>query len=500
MNGHLLGTLIDALPDLTVVGGASTDGVCISDITLDSRRVGESAIFVALPGTRDHGARFVDQAIAAGAAAILTDSEGVELIGDCAAPVLVAKNVRRSMADLACRVFNSPSEQMLSFGVTGTNGKTTTIFLLEGALSAAGFRVGTVGTLGMRLDGQTLPSVTSTITTPESPDLQRSLMQLLDAGADALAMEVSSHALVLDRVRGINFDVTGFTNLGRDHLDFHHTQEAYFEAKAQLFTPAYTSKAVIFVADEAGPQMVERARQAGLEVRTVGWTERCDYQLAAWRPDPAGGAQLSMQWANRSVDLHIELPGEYNVANAALAIGMLDFAGIDIDSALDGISRAQAPGRMQRVSLGSRAPIVYVDFAHTPQAIQSALAALPGRIIAVFGAGGDRDSSKRELMGEVAAKGADLVIVTDDNPRSEIPGAIRQQVLAGAQLGWRASEILDGKDRRSAIRLALQKANPGDTIAILGKGHEATQEINGELIEFDDSAVVSAEWDLISGG
>lgn len=207
-----------------------------------------------------------------------------------------------------------------------------------------------------------------------------------------------------------------------------------------------------------------------------------------------------MQWANRSVDLHIELPGEYNVANAALAIGMLDFAGIDIDSALDGISRAQAPGRMQRVSLGSRAPIVYVDFAHTPQAIQSALAALPGRIIVVFGAGGDRDSSKRELMGEVAAKGADLVIVTDDNPRSEIPGAIRQQVLAGAQLGWRATEILDGKDRRSAIRLALQKANSGDTIAILGKGHEATQEINGELIEFDDLAVVSAEWDLISGG
>lgn len=500
MSGHLLGTLISALPNLRVIGGVVADDVSVVDITLDSRRVGAATIFVALPGTKAHGARFASQAVAAGAVAILTDDDGVQLIGECEIPVLVAGNVRQAMADLACLIFEFPSEKMLSFGVTGTNGKTTTIFLLENALASAGYQVGTVGTLGMRLGGRTLPSVTSTITTPESPDLQRSLAQLVTDGADSLAMEVSSHALVLERIRGIRFDVAGFTNLGRDHLDFHQTQEAYFEAKARLFTLDYAARAVIFVSDEASEQMADRARRAGLEVRTVGWTSNCDYHLTGWEPDPTGGAQLSLRWARREANLHIELPGEYNVANAALAIGMLDLAGVEIEAALDGLSAAQAPGRMQRVSLGEEAPIVYVDFAHTPQAIQSALAALTGRIIVVFGAGGDRDSAKRALMGEVAARGADVVIVTDDNPRSEVPAEIRQQVLAGARPGWRATEILDGTDRRSAINLALRKAEPGDTIAILGKGHEATQEISGELIEFDDLAVVDAEWNLISGG
>ena len=500
MSGHLLGTLISALPNLRVIGGVVADDVPVVDITLDSRRVGAATIFVALPGTKAHGARFASQAMAAGAVAILTDDDGVQLIGECEIPLLVAGNVRQAMADLACLIFEFPSEKMLSFGVTGTNGKTTTIFLLENALASAGYQVGTVGTLGMRLGGRTLPSVTSTITTPESPDLQRSLAQLVADGADSLAMEVSSHALVLERIRGIRFDVAGFTNLGRDHLDFHQTQEAYFEAKARLFTLDYAARAVIFVSDEASEQMADRARRAGLEVRTVGWMSNCDYHLTGWEPDPTGGAQLSLRWAGREANLHIELPGEYNVANAALAIGMLDLAGVEIEAALDGLSAAQAPGRMQRVSLGEDAPVVYVDFAHTPQAIQSALAALTGRIIVVFGAGGDRDSAKRALMGEVAARGADVVIVTDDNPRSEVPAEIRQQVLAGARPGWRATEILDGMDRRSAINLALRKAEPGDTIAILGKGHEATQEISGELIEFDDLAVVDAEWNLISGG
>lgn len=328
-----------------------------------------------------------------------------------------------------------------------------------------------------------------------------------------MAMEVSSHALALHRVDGIEFDVVGFTNLGRDHLDFHHTMEAYFEAKAQLFTPERARRAVINADDDAGRRLIARARRLGLPVRTVGFGSDADYRISRWQPSGLG-AQFGLRYGGDELTAHIALPGEYNVRNAACALSLLIEAGVDPMAALPGLAAAVIPGRMQPVVLsGPGAPRVYVDFAHTPQAVVSALAALchpnapdGGRVIAVLGAGGDRDPQKRAPMGRAAATGADVVVVTDDNPRSEDPASIRSMVLAGAREAIEGAEpgsrlaavqAIDGGDRSSAIREALRLARPGDRIAILGKGHERTQQLADRTIEFDDVAVATEQWRVL---
>ncbi len=497
---------------------ATDSTVHVGGITADSRLVEPGDLYVALPGAARHGASFVSEALAAGAVAVLTDEAGRELITQAGVPasmpnsgvpvdagsgvaVHVAADPRQKMAGLAARIYGCPADALKTLAVTGTNGKTTTTFLLDAALRAAGHRVGVVGTVGFLLNGRPLAAVRNTVTTPESPELQALLGHLREAGADSVAMEVSSHALVLGRVDSIRFDVAAFTNFGRDHLDFHTDEESYFEAKASLFGPERTRHAVVNVDDARGRQIADRVRRAdGLRLTTISLDDRAaDCSLIDVQTRPDGRLRVAARLAARKVDFVLSLPGEFNVRNALTAVAMLEAAGVDLDRAVAGLADAQVPGRMQRVDLGPNAPRVYVDFAHTPQAVAAALGALSaGRRIAVLGCGGDRDPDKRGPMGAAAASAADVVIITDDNPRNEEPGAIRAQVRAGAEAarrtGDRDVEVIDGGDRRGAIRQALALAEPGDAIALLGKGHETGQEISGKVLPFDDAAVVAEEW------
>ncbi len=483
-----LAELFDSNPDVQVRG-----------ITADSRLVEPADLYVALPGAQRHGASFAADAVAAGAAAILTDEAGSRAIGTAQVPILTVADPRRAMASLAARIYGCPASSLRMLAVTGTNGKTTTTFLLDAALRAAGHRVGIVGTVGYLLNGQPLAAVRNTVTTPESPELQALLAYLLDAGADSVAMEVSSHALALGRADAIRFDVAAFTNFGRDHLDFHGDEESYFEAKASLFTPERTRHAVINIDDPRGWQLADRIRGA-VDITTVSLdSPAADCSASSMQVEPDSRIRVVAQLNGEPVEFVLGLPGEFNVRNALTCLAMLDAAGIDAQRAAQGLAHAQVPGRMQRVDLDRQGPPVFVDFAHTPQAVAAALAALgPRRRIVVLGCGGDRDPDKRGPMGAAAAAGADVVIVTDDNPRSELPAAIRAQVMAGAEAARRADhltvELIDGGDRRTAIRRALELAKPGDAIAVLGKGHEAGQEIGGRVMPFDDASVVVEEW------
>jgi UDP-N-acetylmuramoyl-L-alanyl-D-glutamate--2,6-diaminopimelate ligase len=473
----------------------------VSGIASDSRLVAPGDLYVALPGLSRHGAEFVPQALAAGAVAVLTDPSGREAIGEAVVPVVVVGDPRPELGELAARIYGHPAEALAMFAVTGTNGKTTTTFLLDAALRAAGHRVGIIGTIGYLLNGRQLESVRTTVTTPESTVLHGLLGHLRDSGADSVVMEVSSHAMTLGRADAITFDVAAFTNFGRDHLDFHGDEDSYYRAKASLFTRERTRHAVVNSDDPRGRQLIAAIRAAGdVGLTTISLADpAADYSASSVRREADGRTRVAARVPSRKLDFTLSLPGDFNVSNALTALAMLDAAGVDLDAAADGLASARVPGRMQRIDLGSRAPLVYVDFAHTPQAVTAALAAIGGRRrIAVLGCGGDRDSAKRRPMGAAAATGADVVIVTDDNPRSEDPAAIRAEVLAGAlaaqTTGARPVTVIDGGDRRSAIHEALAMARPEDTVAILGKGHEVGQEIGDRLLPFDDAVVVTEEW------
>ncbi|HWJ52938.1 MAG TPA: UDP-N-acetylmuramoyl-L-alanyl-D-glutamate--2,6-diaminopimelate ligase [Propionibacteriaceae bacterium] len=473
----------------------------VSGITHDSRLVRPGDLYVALPGRRHHGAEFAAQATADGAPAVLTDAAGARLVGPLEVPLVVVADPRREMAGAAAAIFGRPAEDMTMYAVTGTNGKTTTTFLLDAALRAAGFHTGMVGTIGFFLDGRPLEATRTTVTTPESTELQALLGYLREQGTQAVAMEVSSHALALGRVDAIPFAVAAFTNLGRDHLDFHGDEEAYFAAKASLFTPDRSRHAVVNIDDPRGRLLADRLAAAGRpELTTISLTGPADCEALTCDLRDDGRTGVRARLRDRTVEFTLSLPGEFNVRNAVTALAMVAASGGDLDAAARGLADASVPGRMQRVDLGPQGPVVYVDFAHTPQAVAAALQAVgpQRRRIAVLGCGGDRDPEKRRPMGAAAANHADLVLVTDDNPRSEDPAAIRAEVLAGARAamsaGGRASEVLDAGDRRSAIRQALSRARPGEVIAILGKGHELGQEVAGEVFPFSDAEVAAAEW------
>jgi UDP-N-acetylmuramoyl-L-alanyl-D-glutamate--2,6-diaminopimelate ligase len=479
---------------------ANAGPAVVRGITHDSRLVGPGDLYVALPGRRQHGAEFAAHAVAAGAAAVLTDADGARLGAPLGVPLVVVSDPRREMAGAAAAIYGRPADAMTMYAVTGTNGKTTTTFLLDAALRASGVRTGMVGTIGYFLNGRPLESSRTTVTTPESTDLHGLLGYLREQGAQAVTMEVSSHALALGRVDAIPFAVAAFTNLGRDHLDFHSDEESYFAAKASLFTPDRTRHAVVNIDDPRGRLLAERLTAAGQpELTTVSLTEAADCQALACDLRDDGRTGVRARLRDRTLDFTLSLPGEFNVRNAVTALAMVAATGGDLEDAARGLEAASVPGRMQRVDLGPQAPVVYVDFAHTPQAVAAALQAVgPRRRIAVLGCGGDRDPEKRRPMGAAAAQNADLVLVTDDNPRSEDPAAIRAEVLAGARAslsaGGRASEVLDGGDRRSAIREALYRAGQGEVVAILGKGHELGQEVAGEVLPFNDAEVAVAEW------
>jgi len=490
------------LAELLGVRAAVSDPL-ISGITIDSRLVRPGDLYVALSGAHHHGAEFAQQAAAAGAVAILTDTAGSLLAQEVSLPVVVVDHPRQAMAGVAATIYGRPGDALTMCAVTGTNGKTTTTFLLEAALRAGGVSTGLVGTVGFRLNGVALDCVPTTVTTPESTDLQGLLAFLLEEGAKTVVMEVSSHALVLGRAEAISFDVAAFTNLGRDHLDFHRDIESYFEAKASLFTPERTKHAVINVDDPRGRELVQRiGRHSGMELSTVSLDGDAACRALAYEVQPDGRTAVRADLRGRILNFSLNLPGDFNIRNALTALAMVDAIGGDLERATVGLGQAHVAGRMQRVELGLGAPRVYVDFAHTPQAIAAALQAVgTQRRIVVLGCGGDRDPHKRGPMGEAAARFADVVIATDDNPRSEDPGAIRTELITGAQTAVRkdglTTEVIDGGDRRSAIRLALQIASPSDVVAILGKGHELGQEVAGTVLPFSDPDVAAEEWAVL---
>ncbi len=471
------------------LGAVPTEGpdVRITGVTLRAQDVQPGDLFAALPGASTHGVRFYRDALDGGAVAVLTDAAGLaELAGDTGAvPMLVHPHPRSVLGELAATVYGRPSEHLTVIGVTGTSGKTTTTYLIEAGLRSAGRAVGLIGTVGLRIDGADIPS---TLTTPEAPALQALLAAMAERGVDTVVMEVSSHALTLGRVDGIHFAVGGFTNLSRDHLDFHLTMREYFEAKARLFdpgSPLHARRSVVCVDDDAGRAMANRAESA-TTVSTQG-------RPADWRADHVtadAGAQefTAVDPAGVRHRMRIALPGAYNIANCLVALAVLDAVGVSPEQASKGLRGTQVPGRLERIDRGQDF-LALVDYAHKPGALQEVLRSVRrpgGRLVVVFGAGGDRDAGKRAPMGRVAAELADLVVVTDDNPRSEDPAAIRREILAGAAEVGPATHVVEIGDRRQAIEHAVAWAAAGDVVVIAGKGHETGQTRDGQTHPFDD--------------
>jgi UDP-N-acetylmuramoyl-L-alanyl-D-glutamate--2,6-diaminopimelate ligase len=462
---HALG----ALGNAHVEGDATVDVV---DVEADSRLVGPGHLFVAIRGEHHDGHEHVAAAIDAGAVAVLVEHPVATSV-----PQAIVEDARRAVGPVAAEVHGRPSEALEVVGVTGTNGKTTTTHLLANVLTEAGRRVEVLGTLsGVR-------------TTPEAPELQRRLAAWRDGGVDAVAMEVSSHALDLHRVDGTRFRVGVFTNLSRDHLDFHRTMEAYFQAKARLFTPELCDRAVVNLDSPYGRLLSDAAT-----LPTSGYALDDVEDLAL----SVGGSTFT--W--RGQEVRVALGGLFNVANALAAAGAAEALGIPDDVIAAGLSRpVTVPGRFEVVEVGQDFAVV-VDYAHTPDALEQLLEAAgplvgtrpdgtPGLVTVVFGCGGDRDADKRPLMGQVAASLADRVVVTADNSRGEPTEAIIEAVMQGAARAEpRRAEVSVEPDRRAAIALALGAAVAGDVVLVAGKGHETTQTVGADVTPFDDRAVV----------
>lgn len=482
-----------AVHDLAHLAGTAVRGgdATVTGVTLRSADVRPGDLFLALAGSATHGAGYAPAAVQSGATAILTDEVGSGIIdtqADAAAiPRIVVPEPRTVIGAVAAAIYHHPSRAMPVIGVTGTSGKTTTSFLIEGALAAAGWKAGLIGTVGARLSGQSIPSA---LTTPEAPDLQGLLALMHQGGADAVTMEVSSHALALGRVDGVDYAVGAFTNLSQDHLDFHGDMEHYFAAKQLLFDGRAAAEVVV-IDDDYGKRLAALHPGAATVTGTPG--ARADWTARA-TAGPLGTQDLVIQGPDgQEIAARIALPGTYNVTNALTALACAAAAGVDPGAAARGLASVQVPGRMQRIDHGQPF-LALVDYAHKPAAVAAVLAAVrpscPGRIIMAVGAGGDRDHGKRPIMGANAARGADIVIITDDNPRSEDPAEIRAAVLAGArEIGGDIREI---GDRREAIRAAIAAAGPGDAVIIAGKGHEPGQEIAGVVHHFDDAEEVAA--------
>jgi UDP-N-acetylmuramoyl-L-alanyl-D-glutamate--2,6-diaminopimelate ligase len=472
--------------------------VDVTGVTLRAQDAAPGALFAALPGANVHGAAFVADAVAGGAVAVLTDAAGAAGLS-MDIPVLVHPLPRSVLGTVAALVYGDPSAKIAVVGITGTSGKTTTSYLVEAGLRAAGRNAGLVGTVGIRIDGVDLPSA---LTTPEAPQLQALLAAMAEQRVDTVAMEVSSHALALGRVDGVRFAVAGFTNLSRDHLDFHGSMEEYFDAKARLFdadSPLRADAAVVCVDDHAGRVMAARAVHA---VTVSAASTDADWYARDVRTAPSGGQEFVAVDADGARHrVAIRQPGRYNVANTLLALALLQEVGVTPEQAAPGLASAQVPGRLEPVDRGQDF-LAMVDYAHKPGALQTVLESLRlqtrGRLAVVFGAGGDRDPGKRKPMGRIAAERADLVVVTDDNPRSEDPSTIRAAILAGAGEADGGAEVVEIGDRKAAIAYAVQWAHPGDVVLIAGKGHETGQTAQGVTRPFDDREQLAAALSAIT--
>ncbi len=479
-----LSSLADRVPGETKVVGPDAS---VTDVTHDSRLVKPGDLFVAVRGFERDGHRFVEEAMRAGAAAVSVD-DGV----DRPYSQLVVEDTRSALGLLAAAVHGDPSQRIAVVGVTGTNGKTTVTHLVESIVTAAGMTPGVVGTVGARVEGE---HVTLPRTTPEASDLQRLLGEMVDAGVDVAAVEVSSHALALHRVNGTRFRIVAFTNLMQDHLDFHRDMGSYLSAKRLLFEPGLAERAVVAVDDQAGRSI---AADVAIPVTTVALDGEADVTVR----DVAltmGGSTFIVETARGDRKATLPIPGLFNIQNALVAIAIATALDIPDEAISAGLAAVRTiPGRFEPVDSGQPFGVV-VDYAHTPDAIAAVIASArllaTGSIIAVVGAGGDRDREKRPAMG-VAASAADVVVITSDNPRSEDPGAIIDEVVAGVP---EDAAVITEPDRRRAIRTALSRAGDGDLVLILGKGHEQGQEIAGTVLPFDDRLVVAEELELWSG-
>jgi UDP-N-acetylmuramyl-tripeptide synthetase len=481
--------LIDALPERRVVG---TPPPAVRGLTADSRRVEPGDCFVAVPGFKQDARRFVPEAVARGARLVVTEGEPV---ADLPVAQVLVPSARRALARLADAFHGHPSAALTLVGITGTNGKTTTSYLVDALLRARGFGTGIIGTIQYVLGNETRPAGQ---TTPESLEIQGMLAEMRARGIGGVAMEVSSHALALSRVDGLDFDVAVFTNLTQDHLDFHGTFDEYRRAKRRLFellaaSPKRGRTAVVNADDPAGASMV-----AGLDVPVLSFGLGPSARVRAVEHASAlDGIRMTVDTPRGRLTLRSALIGEHNVMNLLGAVA----TGLALGLAPDVIARALAgvravPGRFEQVRAG-QAALVVVDYAHTPDALERVLATARkitrGRLGVVFGCGGDRDRGKRPIMGEIAARLADRVWVTSDNPRSERPEAIIDEIVVGvAGVAGGADRAVREADRRRAIRAALGWAGADDTVVIAGKGHETYQIVGADVLEFDDRAVARA--------
>jgi len=488
----------ELIAELTAVGSSGASSQPITGIEYDSRRVRPGSVFVAMKGGTTDGNRYVEKALAAGAAGIITDSSPTFdhlVVYNSETPAVEVEHGRRALAEASAAFFGHPERRLAATGITGTNGKTTTAFLTEALLNAAARKSVLVGTIEYHVAGEVRPSLH---TTPESRDLFELMAEGARLGATELVTEVSSHGLDQGRAFGIPFDVAVFTNLTRDHLDYHQTMEKYFAAKRLLFDgtiyPA-PRVAVLNAHDERTPDLIEAARNAGAEIRTYGMGIG-DFRAASHRLTP-GGASIQLETPAGSAHVTSRLAGDVNVLNLLAAFTAAQARGIPFDQLVAAVPDLRpVPGRFQPVDAGQPFNII-VDYAHTDDALRNLIALAgqlvaksDGRIITLFGCGGDRDRTKRPKMGYAAGEGSDLVVATSDNPRSEDPCAI----LGEVEPALKATGVpyIIEPDRAAAIHLALESARPHDVVLLAGKGHEKEQIIGDRSIPFDDSEVALA--------
>jgi UDP-N-acetylmuramoyl-L-alanyl-D-glutamate--2,6-diaminopimelate ligase len=478
-----LKTLLNAISVRQITGPPNRS---VESIAYDSRRVQRNGLFVALRGKKSDGHDFVEQAIEKGASVIVAEREQKYPRATCVA----VENTRTALADLGAAFYGYPARKLKLAGVTGTNGKTTTTFLIQHICEKAGMRCGLIGTVRYQLGERVLPAAR---TTPESLDLQELLAQIANAGCRAATMEVSSHALAQDRTRGLELDVAVFTNLTQDHLDFHGTMKNYFESKLKLFIQLASQQkkrkpvAVVNIDDRYGEQLLGKIDKS-ISIVTYGLGVRADFRASNYRME-FGGTSYQLDARGKSYLVRIPLIGRFNVANSLAALAAANALGISVREAVLSFGKSpQVPGRLEMVP-AKRQFQIFVDYAHTPDALLNVLKTLrelePRRLIVVFGCGGDRDREKRPLMAQVVDLNADYAIITSDNPRKEDPAGIISEV----ERGFRSSHYEKLIDRAEAIARAIALAQPRDIVLIAGKGHETYQEFADHTVPFDDIQV-----------
>ncbi|MDH6422437.1 Mur ligase family protein [Aurantimicrobium minutum] len=471
----------------------SLDGLEVTGITLTTKDVHPGDIFVGMPGAKVHGAKFASVAAEAGAVAVLTDTDGAQIAQESSLPVIVVEDVRASLGHISSWIYRTDDLDASVFGVTGTNGKTSVVYLLSALLKQLGVRSGLSSTAERRIGDV---AMVSGLTTPEATEMHALIARMKESSVRAICLEVSAQALSRHRVDGIEFDVVGFTNLSHDHFDDYAHFEDYYLAKAELFSPDIAAKGVVTVDDEWGVRLAEEARIPLSTLATIpgsiGW------ESAQWKMTVTAQTQRETAFTlhspdGRELSTTVPLLGSFMAANAALAIVMLVQSGFDLEHIAHVVEESGGidvvvPGRTEIVS-GEHGPVFYLDYGHTPDAFTSLLAAVrevtPGKVVFLFGADGNRDTTKRFAMGNIAATGADVVVITDYHPRTEDPATIRAALLEGAHAATSGAVIIEEADVRTAIARAIAEAAEGDAIIYAGPGHETEREVASGTIPFD---------------